>query len=262
LIKLEGQNDANGSRDRDQLGFLRAPINTLQQFLQQLDNIGSNTVRQDTPGPFGGAALLAVLFAGTRSFASGLFTTVLFLYFLLASGDTFLRRLVEVLPSFSSKRQAVDISQQIESDISVYLLTITVMNAMVGLATAAVMWLTEVGDPVLCTPTARPACCRLDTSTPSSPCGPSLQNEASIYGLLLLADWAARLGWRQHVSRWALVKRRYFPTLLQLRPALLYCHAVIERALNTSCARNANVRRASSWIRTGSLAPQKKPKAR
>jgi hypothetical protein len=37
------------------------------------------------------------------------------------SGDTFLRRLVEILPSFSNKRQAVDISQQVESDISGYL---------------------------------------------------------------------------------------------------------------------------------------------
>jgi predicted PurR-regulated permease PerM len=78
-----------------------------------------------------------------------LFTTVLFLYFLLVSGDNFQRRLVEILPRFSSMRQAVDISQQIESDISAYLVTITIMNATVGIATAIVMWLTGVGDPIL-----------------------------------------------------------------------------------------------------------------
>jgi predicted PurR-regulated permease PerM len=65
------------------------------------------------------------------------------------SGDTFLRRLVEILPSFSNKRQAVDISQQVESDISAYLVTITLMNAGVGIATAMVMWLTGIGDPIL-----------------------------------------------------------------------------------------------------------------
>jgi predicted PurR-regulated permease PerM len=59
------------------------------------------------------------------------------------------RRLVEVLPRFASKRQAVDISQQIGRDISAYLLTITLMNALVGAATALVMWSTGVGDPVL-----------------------------------------------------------------------------------------------------------------
>jgi predicted PurR-regulated permease PerM len=53
------------------------------------------------------------------------------------------------LPRFASKRQAVDISQQIGCDISAYLLTITLMNALVGAATALVMWATGVGDPVL-----------------------------------------------------------------------------------------------------------------
>ncbi|MGA2793776.1 MAG: AI-2E family transporter [Roseiarcus sp.] len=136
-------------RLEERLSFLRAPINTLQQFVQEVENLGATGARRDEAGPLGGAALIAAVFAGTRSFASGLFTTVLFLYFLLVSGDTFLRRLVEILPRFSSKRQAVDISQQIESDISAYLLTITIMNAGVGIATALVMWLTGVGDPIL-----------------------------------------------------------------------------------------------------------------
>ena len=74
---------------------------------------------------------------------------MLFLFFLLVAGDAFLRRLVEIMPSFSNKRQAVDISQQIESDISAYLVTITLMSAAVGIATAMVMWLTGVGDPIL-----------------------------------------------------------------------------------------------------------------
>jgi hypothetical protein len=96
-----------------------------------------------------GGAILSSVFAWTRSFAGGLFTTVMFLYFLLVSGDSFLRRPVEVLPRFASKRQAVCISQQIGRDISAYLLTITLMNALVGAATSLVMWSTEVGDPVL-----------------------------------------------------------------------------------------------------------------
>ena len=136
-------------RLEERMSFLRAPINTSQQFLQQIENVGATGAQPQAVGPVGGAALLANIFAGTRSFASGLLTTVLFLYFLLVSGDTFLRRLVEILPRFSSKRQAVDISQQIESDVSAYLLTISIMNAAVGVATALVMWLTGVGDPIL-----------------------------------------------------------------------------------------------------------------
>ena len=74
---------------------------------------------------------------------------MLFLFFLLVYGDIFLHRLVEILPRFKSKRQVVEISQQIESDISAYLVTITIMNAAVGIATALAMWFTGVGDPIL-----------------------------------------------------------------------------------------------------------------
>src|SRR5581483_7848055 len=82
-------------------------------------------------------------------FASGLFETILVLFFLLVSGGTFLRKMVEVLPSFSDKRQVVELSQQIESNISAYLLTITLMNAAVGTITGLIMWLTGIGDPIL-----------------------------------------------------------------------------------------------------------------
>jgi predicted PurR-regulated permease PerM len=71
------------------------------------------------------------------------------LFFLLVSGETFLRRLVEIMPRFKDKRQVVDISQQVESNISAYLITITVMNFAVGFATALVMWVCGVGDPIL-----------------------------------------------------------------------------------------------------------------
>ena len=65
------------------------------------------------------------------------------------SGEIFLRRIVEILPNFTEKRQAVDISQQVEEDISAYLVTITVMNLMVGAATAAAMYFCGLGDPLL-----------------------------------------------------------------------------------------------------------------
>ena len=55
----------------------------------------------------------------------------------------------EILPTLKDKRQAVDISQQIEEGISAYLVTITIMNAAVGVATAAAMYLCGLGDPLL-----------------------------------------------------------------------------------------------------------------
>ena len=132
-------------RLQERLSFMREPIDTLQRFLQQVEDFGGTGAAASAPG----STLLTKLFTGTRNFASGLFTTVLFLFFLLMSGDIFLQRLVEIMPRFSSKRQVVEISQQIESDISAYLVTITIMNAAVGVAMALAMWLTGVGDPIL-----------------------------------------------------------------------------------------------------------------
>jgi predicted PurR-regulated permease PerM len=132
------------------LVVLKTPIEALQKVIQQAEQVadtsGQNgsmiTVRRDV-------GLTGALFAGTRAVLDGLFTTVLVLYFLLVSGDIFLRRVVEILPTFKDKRQAVDISQQIEEDISAYLVTITIMNAAVGVATAAAMYLCGLGDPLL-----------------------------------------------------------------------------------------------------------------
>jgi predicted PurR-regulated permease PerM len=136
-------------RLQERLSFMREPIDTLQRFLQQVEDFGGTGPSPNAAASARGPTLLTRLFTGTRNFASGFFTTVLFLFFLLMSGDIFLHRLVEILPRFSSKRQVVEISQQIESDISAYLVTITIMNAAVGIAMALAMWLTGVGDPVL-----------------------------------------------------------------------------------------------------------------
>jgi predicted PurR-regulated permease PerM len=136
-------------RLQERLSFMREPINTLQRFLQQVEDFGGTGPSPNAAGSARGPTLLSQLFTGTRNFASGFFTTVLFLFFLLVSGDVFLHRLVEILPHFSSKRQVVEISQQIQSDISAYLVTITIMNAAVGIAMALAMWLTGMGDPIL-----------------------------------------------------------------------------------------------------------------
>lgn len=99
--------------------------------------------------PLHASALVQALFSGTGQAITGFFTSLLVLFYLLVSGETFLRRLVEILPRFGDKRRAVEISLHVERDISAYLLTITLINAIVGVATGCVMWLCGIGDPLL-----------------------------------------------------------------------------------------------------------------
>jgi predicted PurR-regulated permease PerM len=129
---------------------LKRPIEVLQKVIQGAEHVADSPGKKDpTVSVRRDLGLTGILFSGTRAVLDGLFTTVLVLYFLLVSGEVFLRRFVEVLPNFSDKRQAVDISKQIETDISAYLLTITAMNTAVGIATAVAMYLCGLGDPLL-----------------------------------------------------------------------------------------------------------------
>lgn len=136
-------------RLQERLKFLSQPVATLQTFLQQIDGFVSGGGSPRAEGGGSGSAIAAMLFTGTTHFASSFFETLLILFFLLVSGNTFLKRTVEILPSFKGKRQAVELSQQVEANISMYLVTITIMNLAVGVATGLAMWLVGLGDPVL-----------------------------------------------------------------------------------------------------------------
>ena len=118
----------------------------IEQAEQAADDPGQKgsivSVRRDL-------GLTGALFAGTRAVLDGLFTTVLVLYFLLVSGDLFLRRIVEILPKFSDKRQAVDISQQIAGGHIRLSGDDHGHECCGGGATAAAMYLCGLGDPLL-----------------------------------------------------------------------------------------------------------------
>ena len=136
---------------QEKLAFLQRPLNTAQWALQQIQAIISGTGGSAAlpAAPAARLNLLGALFSGTATVATGLFTTLLVLFYLLVSGETFLRRIVEILPTFGDKRQAVETSLHIERDISVYLVTVTLINVTVGLCTLGIMWGFGVANPLL-----------------------------------------------------------------------------------------------------------------
>ena len=145
--QLGAQAAERSAARQEKLQVLSGPAKAVIDMLHKAETFGQGDQAKSSTLP--NIDFASILFRGTRQFASGLFETILVLFFLLVSGGTFLRKLVEIMPSFEDKRQVVDLSQQIESNISAYLLTITVMNAAVGTATGLIMWLTGVGDPIL-----------------------------------------------------------------------------------------------------------------
>lgn len=136
-------------RLQERMGFVSKPLAQVQKFMSHADTLAQQSGGKVMSVAVQGTRLSDRIFMGTQELAGEVFTTLLILFYLLLAGDTFLRRLVEVLPRFKDKRKAVDISQQVERDISSYLLTITAMNASVGVSTGLVAQWTGLGDPLL-----------------------------------------------------------------------------------------------------------------
>jgi predicted PurR-regulated permease PerM len=137
-------------RIEDRLSVFKQPIALLLSVSKQVDKITEGPVTAESkPVTVAGPGVTSFLFSSTRAMLVGLSTTVVLLFFLLVSGDLFLRRLVEILPTFHNKKQAVEISREIESNIASYLATISLMNLGVGIFTGVAVYFCGLSDPIL-----------------------------------------------------------------------------------------------------------------
>lgn len=93
--------------------------------------------------------IAGTFFYRAKDFMVSAISTLVLLYFLLASGDLFLRKTIAVTPRFSDKKRAVDIAQQVEAAVSRYLFTVTFINVCLGCAVALTMYFLGVPNPVL-----------------------------------------------------------------------------------------------------------------
>jgi len=144
----------------DKLSFLQRPIQLVEQGVHELQNtmsLGEQeptsqptvTVKQPSDVSSRVLGIGSTVLAGGRAFLGQGFTVMLLLFFFLASSESLLRRFVEILPRFDDKRRAVSIVTEIEDSISQYLLTISIMNALVGLLNGVAVWLLGMPDPLL-----------------------------------------------------------------------------------------------------------------
>lgn len=137
------------TRLEQRLSVFTKPVADMQRASKQVEKITEDPAAAVSTVTVKGPGLSSVLFSGTRTILAGFVTMALLLFFLLVSGDLFLRRLVEILPTLSDKKQAVEISHEIERNISSYLATISLMNAAVGIATGLATYFCGLSDPVL-----------------------------------------------------------------------------------------------------------------
>ncbi len=111
------------------------------QVMERRENVPNVVIKR--------ASLTSFLLGWTHEMLAGLGITCILVYFLLTNGDTFLRKLVKVIPKFRDKKQAVEIVRQVESEICHYVLTITICNVVLGVTVGIAMMLWGMPSPLI-----------------------------------------------------------------------------------------------------------------
>ena len=75
--------------------------------------------------------------AGCSRFLGGAAIILTLVYFLLASGDNVIRKIVQSFPRLADRQRAESIAREMEEQISAYLLLTTMINAVFGVVVAA-----------------------------------------------------------------------------------------------------------------------------
>lgn len=129
-------------RDIDQkIGKFKHSLQNMQRATQRIDDMTkvepASRAREVTVARI---SLGSMLLAGTQSFLLSAFSVVILVFFLLASGDSLLRKLVKITPSLRDKIKAVELARTVEREVGRYLFTLTAINMGLGVATALAMF--------------------------------------------------------------------------------------------------------------------------
>ncbi|WP_426687770.1 AI-2E family transporter [Rhodanobacter ginsengiterrae] len=128
---------------------LRSVTQPLEAANRATQTLVNGTNRAQVPQPTSVSITAWDVVSTAPKVLAAVLSVLLLVFFFLIYGDSMLRRLVEITPSFAYKRHAVTIVRGIQAEISRYLLTAFVINASLGAITAGMLWLYKVPDPLL-----------------------------------------------------------------------------------------------------------------
>jgi predicted PurR-regulated permease PerM len=90
-----------------------------------------------------------MLYGRTTEFLLSTVLLLILLYFLLAYDSVFLNKVIKTMPTLRDKKRAVSILHEIESHVSKYLLTITLINVGLGAAVGTTVGLLGLQNPLM-----------------------------------------------------------------------------------------------------------------
>jgi predicted PurR-regulated permease PerM len=140
----------SGGKIDKMLRSIKRPFAQIQQATEQLSS-ATDAQRAGTPQRVQMAtpSLTERLVGGTAQIAAAISVIFVLVFFLLSAGDTFLRKLVSVIPTLKDKKRTVEIIRSIESDISFYLVMMLLINIGLGAGVATITAILGIPDPLL-----------------------------------------------------------------------------------------------------------------
>jgi predicted PurR-regulated permease PerM len=129
---------------------LRGPMENVAKASGEIEKITTPEAQQAKPAVEVKRHPIAdVLYLRTPELIVSTVMLIILLYFLLAYDGVFLTKLIKLLPTLADKKRAVSIANEIETHVSRYLLTVTLINIGLGFAVGTAAGLLGLPNPVM-----------------------------------------------------------------------------------------------------------------
>ena len=130
-----------GDELQARLRSLSDSMRAVQEASDQVEAVAAGGESDTTKVSIEQPSLLAFAAGSVANFGGLVLVGLVLAFFMLASGNMFYVKLVEASPTFADKRRAVKTVRDLERRISHYFLTITIINAALGVAVGTALTL-------------------------------------------------------------------------------------------------------------------------
>lgn len=128
---------------------LRGPMEDVEKAAREVEKMADGGEEARQVAVEERRSLTRAILGQTTQVLAGAGVAFFLLFFLLASGELFLRKLVTVLPRLSQRKKAVTIVRRTEREVSTFLFTMTMINVGLGVVVGGAMFLLGMPNPVL-----------------------------------------------------------------------------------------------------------------
>jgi predicted PurR-regulated permease PerM len=130
---------------------LKRPMEKVAQASGAIENLTTTTPSQQKARTVEVKkhTLTDALMVQTPELVISTLTMLILLYFLLAYDGVFLAKVIKLMPTLSDKKRAVAIAYEIESQVSKYLFTVTIINCCLGAAVGLAIALLGLPNPAM-----------------------------------------------------------------------------------------------------------------